>query len=164
MLVIYQDTRELLSVRISRFKECMGLFFCGITLLILSIPLASLDKSSEFSIRDWGLLFFLYIFYGSPFTIAGVLLIFKQRKFNFIIPEMRVICWEGLRLEREISFKEIDHVEVTYSKTGRGLVCIITTSGARILVTRGVRSGLVPLGTRIAKVTGVPLNSQEYSS
>jgi hypothetical protein len=157
MLVIYQDTRDFLSVRNSRFKECLGLFFCGITLLVLSLPLLLLDKSNEIKTDEFWLFFILYLLYGSPFGVAGYLMVFKQNKFNFLVAQRLVMCWEGYRQTNKVPFDEIDSINVTYSQTGRGLIKIVTKSGMEIMVTRGMKPEMCPLADRIGQVTGAPV-------
>jgi hypothetical protein len=160
MLVIYEDTHEMLTVRTSRLAECVGLFFCGIGLLSLSVPLLTLDKSIELTISGAGLFNILY--YGITFGVAGIIMVFQQRKYLFYIPDLKVICWEGMRQTREMPFSEIAQVEIAYAQfSERGLLSLITTAGGRMLLTRGPRTDLFPLATRISQVTGAPLNSTQ---
>lgn len=164
MLVIYQDTREFLSVRNSRFKECLGLFFCGVTLLVLSLPLMLLDKNIEVKTNEFWLFFILYMVYGSPFGIAGYLMVFKQNKFNFLVAQRLLICWEGYRETNRIPFDDIDSIIVTYSQTGRGLIKILTKSGMEILVTRGMKPEMCPLAARMGEVSGAPVVHNSFVS
>lgn len=161
MLVIYQDTREFLSLRTSRFVECMGLFFCGLGLLSLSVPLISLDKSIELSIPRIVIIDILY--YGVTFGIAGIFIVFQQRKFLFYIPELRVICWEGPRQTRTVPFRDIEQIEIAYTETQRGMLNLVTAGGVRLLLTRGLRTELFPLANRISQVIGVPISSVEIA-
>jgi hypothetical protein len=160
MLVIYEDTAEFLSLRTSRFQECLGLFFCGIGLLSISIAIiANFDKSVELTIHKAFL--FQLAYYCALFAVAGLLLVFSQRKFLFYIPELKIICWEGMRQKSVISFSEIIAVDVRKGNENRGLLRLIRNGDTAVFLTRGNVQELYPIARRISKLLNVDITSSD---
>ena len=160
MLVIYEDTPEFLSLRTSRFQECLGLFFCGIGLLALSVSaIATFDKSIELTVN--AALVFQIVYYCGTFGIAGMLIVFSQRKFLFYIPELKIICWEGPRQTSVIPFSEVTAIDLRKGNENRALLRLIRNSDNAIVLTRGDAQELYRIARRVAKVIGVEVTTSD---
>jgi hypothetical protein len=160
MLVIYEDTPEFLSLRTSRFQECLGLFFCGIGLLAISVAIiVSVDKSLELLVHEAILIQIAY--YCVIFGVAGIVLVFSQRKFLFYIPELKIICWEGPRQTGVIQFSEIIAVDVRKGNENNGLLRLIRNGDTTVFLTRGNVQELYPIARRISKLLNVEVTSSD---
>jgi hypothetical protein len=160
MLVIYEDTPEFLSLRTSRFQETLGLFFCGIGLLALSVATIVLaDKSIELAVElD---LVVQIAYYCGIFGLAGIFIVFSQRKFLFYIPELKIICWDGPRQTSVIPFSDVAAIDLLKGNENRGLLRIIRHAGPAVLLTRGNVQELYPMARRISKILNVEVTSSD---
>ncbi|HYG77370.1 MAG TPA: hypothetical protein VEK08_20355 [Planctomycetota bacterium] len=150
MLTIQRDTRELLAIGPGRFVECLGLFFCGIGLITITLPLISMVEKLEWTVPPE--LLVQAAMYTLTFGSGGVLMIFSQRRVIFHHERREIHILQGWRTSAVYRYSDVKFVTSFSSQGKDGMLCLLLENGARVLVTRGPMPHLHPLHTRIEQV------------
>jgi|GEM_PF-5619799 len=147
-MIILEDSRERLVIGPSHFQERLGLFFCGIFLLSLSIfGVSWLEPDSIGVPLDMILMLFFYVI--APAGVAGVLIVFQQRKFVFHTPTQQVFFSQGPLAPSVWNFNQV-RMDVVERSPTNCIICLVTTDPSTLIIARGKASPVAAIAKRIA--------------
>ena len=164
MLVVRVDTTERLVVGITRFKDCLGLFFCGNALLVLSIILAIwTDPSLRVAKPGVSIILLLYYVYFSVlFGIGGIFIIFSQRKLIFDLPTQQLLYCRGMGTPATYALSAVRCIELRQNAPGYGQINLVLEGGGRLIIDRGPPEKLHVVALRVSNFIRSPLEMLNF--
>jgi hypothetical protein len=154
MLVIRANTSERLVLGVSRPVEFVGLLLCGLGLFAVSAFAITFLDAGSFPDIPIEILLNVGYYLLTP-AVAGVFMVFSQRRFIFMAEQKIVVFCHGFGRQTIWRYDQIGFLEISRGHSMGAVAFLLLNDGHRESLSRGPEAEIQKLVEQVSHFTGL---------